>query len=375
MTVIWRVRRHLRLLGLHWRIHFRHMARIYKIFTLCVAVIFALSVILWHHYGTARSLPVLADITPILLAIVGIVMSYIQPRRETHIVTTIVLIVAGLGGSAVLSLNRIRGDAFHLTEMSSIGIKLDAVQRQNTILENFLLSAKSTGKISEVDRRKGIESVLRNEFILSHNPIDPEILAGNKMPPQDWMNKRLQEMGETWKVAREEPLAAPNVVEQLMPEPKNAKVEFSFDQDDWSHGPLTTIEDPINGGMVSVSIAAMVLGDTPAENLQIWIRECVGCDWQSPLPIGFAPSDPETPFDRVTLIPELLPNVKTRKWDFTIRLPIFPKANSLGIACYYACKNCGPVDWKNPQMLWVKQPHIFKLAFPPILHTSVPARR
>ena len=46
----------------------------------------------------------------ILLAIVGIVLSYIPPGKESHLATTVVLIIAGLLGSAVLSLNRIRGE-------------------------------------------------------------------------------------------------------------------------------------------------------------------------------------------------------------------------------------------------------------------------
>jgi len=368
VAVIWRVRRHLRLLGLHWRTHFRHMARIYKLLATILGVIIISSIFIWHHYGTGKSLPVLADITPILLAIVGIIMSYIQPRRESHFVTTVVLVLAGLGGSAVLSLNRIRDDASHLSEMSGLDNKIDAVQRQNTILENFLLSAKSAGKISEVDRRRGIETVLRNDYILSHNPIDPQILAGNKMPPDEWMNRRLREMGENWQVANAGPLIRPQIVQQLLPEPKKANVEFSFDQGDMSHGPLTLVEDPMKDRIVKVSITAMATGDTPAEDLHIWIRECIGCDWKSPLPPGFSPSDPETPFDRDIVFPELLPNIKIQKWDFTIQLPLFLASNALGIACYYACKNCAAVDWGRPQMLWVRQPRTFKMQYPPILY-------
>ncbi|HEX3438286.1 MAG TPA: hypothetical protein VHT24_16075, partial [Pseudacidobacterium sp.] len=82
---------------------------------------------------------------------------------------------------------RIRNETAHRSEIAGLNIKIDKVGAQNTILGNFLLAAKDSQKLSEADRRKAIETVLRNQYILTHNPIDPEILAGNKMPPQDWM--------------------------------------------------------------------------------------------------------------------------------------------------------------------------------------------
>jgi hypothetical protein len=159
----------------------------------------------WRVFGTDTSLPLLADATPILLAIVGVVMSYIQPKKESHRATTVVLIFAGIVGTLVLSANRINSEHSHKKEIGELNAKLDEVGRQNTKLANFLLDARNTGKITEVERRKGVEIVLRNEYILSHNPIDPEILAGNKTPPQDWMNRRLQEMRESWTVAEDHP--------------------------------------------------------------------------------------------------------------------------------------------------------------------------
>jgi drug/metabolite transporter superfamily protein YnfA len=181
-----------------WRIRVRYAGTIAKFWTATGGILVA-GALLWHHVGTDAALPILADATPILLAIVGVVMSYIQPRRESHKATTIALFVAGLAGTGVLSYNRIRTERSHHAEVQGLGQKIESVGAQNTKLANFLLGSK--GQISEADRRRGIETILRNEYILANNPIDPQILAGNQMPPQDWMNKRLAEMGENWKVA------------------------------------------------------------------------------------------------------------------------------------------------------------------------------
>ena len=186
---------------LRWRIQFRHLPLAKFWFGTILSILVVTPI--WRHFGTDVALPVFADATPILLAIVGIVISYIQPKKENHRATTFILIFAGMLGTSILSINRTRSDRAHRAEMDTINKRVEAVGDQNTRLANFLLNAKDNGKISEVDRRKGIETVLRNEYILSHNPIDPEILAGNKMPPNEWMNQKLKEMGEKWTVSEE----------------------------------------------------------------------------------------------------------------------------------------------------------------------------
>jgi hypothetical protein len=168
-----------------------------------------LAVPIWRHFGTDKSLPVLADATPILLAIVGVVMSYIQPKKESHGVTTGILILAGFIGTMILSMNRISSDASHKQEVKDLGEKVDRVGAQNARSLELFIAAKNTGTLSEADRKKGIENALRNEYILKTNPIDPQILAGNALPPDDWMNNRLKEMGETWKVAGKPGTAKP----------------------------------------------------------------------------------------------------------------------------------------------------------------------
>ncbi len=230
--------------------------------------------------------------------------------------------------------------------------------------------------MTESERREHLTSALRDEYIITQNPIDPEIVSGAKMPPEAWVNRRLQQMGEKWTVKEQLDHAASQVVQQIAPEEKKARVVFSFFQRDWGGNPSTVKLDPMNDGKFSVSIAAVVVGDTPAQDLQIWIRECLTCEWDSPPPPGFLPSDQDHQFDRQVAFSELLPNVATPRWDFTIKVPTFPKYDSAAIGCYYACKNCAPVDWKKPQVLWVTRTvsGLGRLS-PPIAYTPEPARK
>jgi hypothetical protein len=351
------LRRMMFLILFHYRIKMRHSS-VWKFWTLLVFILLIVAV-LWRHFGTNASLPILADATPILLSIVGVVMSYIQPKKETHRFTTFVLIVAGLVGSAILSANRIKSENAHRIEVIGLGNKMDTVRDQNVKLSNFLLTSK--GQLTEADRRRGIETVLRNEYILSHDPIDPDIISGSKMPPTSWLNSRLSEMGEKWKVIEGVPEQRQVSIERVSDVPKIAHVGFSFYQDNMAANGLTTRNEAvIQDNQLSFSIGAIVLGDVPAEHLQIWIRECNGCAWQSSLPANFAPVDEDKPSDRTIALPEMLPNVSTPKWNFTIRLPIFPKTTVVPVACYYACTNCPPVDWKKPQLLWLSESKVFK---------------
>lgn len=189
-----------------WRIQFRHLAPVHKgVFVSALPLLF-LAGGAWRHFGTQVCLPILADMTPILLAIVGIVMSYVQPRKENHWMTTIILIVAGLVGTAILSMNRIAGERAHVAEVQTLYGKIEVVQTQNTsILTTITTGGASALKTTEAERRQNIEKLLRNEYILSRNPIDPEILAGLKMPPEAWMNARLKQLKETWTVSEESP--------------------------------------------------------------------------------------------------------------------------------------------------------------------------
>jgi hypothetical protein len=53
---------------------------------------------------------------------------------------------------------------------------------------------------AETRRRRQVLVALRNEFILSHDGISSAMLAGLEWPPSEWVNKRLNELGEKWQV-------------------------------------------------------------------------------------------------------------------------------------------------------------------------------
>jgi|SRR4051794_26731681 len=52
----------------------------------------------------------------------------------------------------------------------------------------------------EQKRRTGVILALRNEYILSHDGISSAMLAGLEFPPPEWINGRLTELGENWRV-------------------------------------------------------------------------------------------------------------------------------------------------------------------------------
>jgi len=53
---------------------------------------------------------------------------------------------------------------------------------------------------SESARRNLLLSKLRQEYIFSHDGLSSALLAGTEPVPAEWMNKRLAQMGELWRV-------------------------------------------------------------------------------------------------------------------------------------------------------------------------------
>jgi hypothetical protein len=155
-------------------------------------------------------LSILADLVPMAVAIVGIIMSYRTPTREHHFRVTLILVFTGLFGTGILTLNRIRNDAIHKSEMADVNGKLQTVGIQNTQILNGLVGAKPTGgaeteQTSEATRRKSVLTALRNEYILTHDNLSPALIAGTDQPPADWINSRLKQLGEKWTVSTPSP--------------------------------------------------------------------------------------------------------------------------------------------------------------------------
>lgn len=152
------------------------------------------------------SLSLVADFVPMAIALVGIVMSYRTPKKEHHFRTTVILILAGLAGTGIMSWTRLNNERAHREEVNGLNTKLRSVADQNTkILDGFALTKPAAPlsvapKPTEASRRRNILALLRNEYILSHSSVDPSLLAGTVQPPTEWVNHRLKQLGETWSV-------------------------------------------------------------------------------------------------------------------------------------------------------------------------------
>jgi hypothetical protein len=81
-------------------------------------------------------------------------------------------------------------------------------------ITNIQDALKKPTNLTEAERREHLIASLRDEYIISQRSLDPDILAGSKMPPPIWLNDRLRAMGETWRVA-------PNLTVQSSTTPKN----------------------------------------------------------------------------------------------------------------------------------------------------------
>src|SRR5271165_5870003 len=68
---------------------------------------FLLSCLIW---GLDATLPVMADTVPLLIAVIGLVMSYEQPKQGSHFLATITIFIAGSIGVLILAESRIRNE-------------------------------------------------------------------------------------------------------------------------------------------------------------------------------------------------------------------------------------------------------------------------
>jgi hypothetical protein len=136
---------------------------------------------------------------PLLFAVVGIVVSVKRLRDEHQAAVIAVIVIVGILGTVILHLSRVHDQNSHVKEIGGLKERMDSWQKQNSeLLTSLLKPAPPNERAAEVDRRQNIEKALRGEYILSHDNISPEVLAGTEFPPADWMNRRLRELGENW---------------------------------------------------------------------------------------------------------------------------------------------------------------------------------
>lgn len=142
------------------------------------------------------------DISFVLLAVAG--LSYLIPelahklemnRRIRYFLLTLFILFGALA-IWVNAVNRADQEQREVTQSQAEARVLSSVL-------DVQQSLHSSKPMSEAQRRENISESLRDEYILTHNPIDPEILLGTKMPPEAWMNQKLHDLGETWAVSVE----------------------------------------------------------------------------------------------------------------------------------------------------------------------------
>jgi hypothetical protein len=158
--------------------------------------------------GFDTSLSWAVDLVPFSFAVISVFVSVKKLRDEHHNGVIVFVLLLGLAGTVVIHYSKARADANHHDEMDKLDKKLDSVGRQNGQLLSAVLKPALTPGEAEVERKQNIEKALRSEYILSHDNISPGLLAGTEFPPTEWMNKRLQELGEKWTIAGSEHTAA-----------------------------------------------------------------------------------------------------------------------------------------------------------------------
>lgn len=139
------------------------------------------------------------DIAYALLALAGLVylmpdlISKLEARKAVRVFLFSLFALFGLSAILVNAVNRTDQEEQVATQSLA----------QTKVLSSVLdiqKSLHSDKTMTEAQRRERISESLRDEYILTHNPIAPEILAGSEMPPEDWMNSKLHDLGESWSV-------------------------------------------------------------------------------------------------------------------------------------------------------------------------------
>jgi hypothetical protein len=209
--------------------------------------------------------------------------------------------------------------------------------------------------VSEPARRFRVEEILRNRYILTHTDIAPEILAKTAWPPAQWMNQELDSLHEKWRFSENAP-KLPVVVQQILPEPKKASVEFGFYTDAIPEN-ITSDFTVFEGAdsTVVVPFTFRVTGDVTAHALHIWLRVCGTCAWKEE-PVGFEPPDKNKPTDRQKFVGDFNPGPIYSAIDAHIQLPS-PVMDTFQVGGYFACDNCPPANKDSAQKFTVRVLH------------------
>jgi hypothetical protein len=160
--------------------------------------------------GFERALSWASDLVPLTFAVISVLVSVKKLRDEHQNVVIAFVLVVGFLGSLIMHFSRVQGETQHHNEINDLKSRMGSVADQNgQLLKAFLAKAVLSSQDAELERRQNIQKVLRGEYILSHDNINPGLLTGTELPPADWINKRLRELGEQWTVATTTPVQVP----------------------------------------------------------------------------------------------------------------------------------------------------------------------
>jgi hypothetical protein len=161
------------------------------------------------HPAFGRFIHILINAIPdsayALLALAG--LGYLAPgvikRLEGMLgVRVFLFIFFGFFGAAAIIVNAVNRESQEFKDGQNDN-RMGLVLKDVTGIQDALNS--KTAHMTEAERRADRLTALRDEYILRPGPVDPEIVAGRKAPPSDWLNTRLKQLGEEWSVSEEAP--------------------------------------------------------------------------------------------------------------------------------------------------------------------------
>jgi hypothetical protein len=292
-----------------------------------------------------------AEFVPMAFVVVGIVLSVKKLREEHHFAAISLLVIVGVLGTIVLHLSRTHTEAVHAKEIGELRTRMDTVRDQNgQLLQAFLAKPVLSSQQAEMERRQNIQKVLRGEYILSHENVSPGLLAGTEFPPAEWMNKRLQDLGEKWKMAdKPTPRAQPPI--QIAQQPEKSYVEFSFLPVKISTWPIHEQTLPVVDGVVNVKLTFIPREHT-AKGLRLWLRLCDGCSYKSEPARFQAVEGRDVPTERLLIAGDCLPNSAYSDISFSVNPPSL-QTRGFTLGLFYGCDNCEPVNSDTPTILTV----------------------
>lgn len=117
---------------------------------------------------------------------------YLTTTRKIDLKTTMAFLVFTLiGGLSIANYDIIK-------KVKWKDVEIETFERQVTEVKGQAL--EEIRREAEQSRRRLILSQLRQLYLLSHDGISPEMMSGVAPLPKDWVEQKLNERGETWRL-------------------------------------------------------------------------------------------------------------------------------------------------------------------------------